>query len=625
MKRFFLIWLWMILSSVFGGCEAYAETSVSPNKKVSELRYAVRFSGQDLLTDILTSNSQLLWMSNTIPDSRVALERRALQDKKTAERILRSKGYYDGTVSCDINWQAMPVDIHLSLSEGQQYVIGKTLVLCGDGNQSGDISQKMMADRLQDAEKMHLVPIPCTLDPFGARKGDPAEAERLLNASVNLEETLKQSGYPFAAVKSEKYRLYRSSKTVGATLYVDTGPLLRMGSVRVRGEQKSSEVSETYLNHLIAWHYGQYWDENRIHAYQTELMQTGLFSSIHTEAQKDAAVKDGDIVPVLLTVRDAPFQSIGGGMSFSTDNGLGINGKWEHRNLFGSGETFRISAPIMEKKQALITSFRKPAFLRRDQTFTAEAETFNESYAAYSQSAAYAVAGIERRLHGDWKGWAISGRISAEGGRIDDGIVRENYALLGLPLELRYDSTDSLLNPSKGMRTVFSVTPYTGRYRKALTFARMRADISGYFPVFENLTAAAKISFGSLTEDNAYNIPASFRFYSGGGSSVRGYKYQGIGPRDNNGDPAGGLSLTEVNCELRYRISESLSLVPFIDGGMVYEDSVPKFGKDLLWGAGMGIRYHTPIGPVRMDVAVPLQDHRHHKAVQLYFSIGQAF
>ena len=136
---------------------------------------------------------------------------------------------------------------------------------------------------------------------------------------------------------------------------------------------------------------------------------------------------------------------------------------------------------------------------------------------------------------------------------------------------------------------------------------------------------AGRAAAGSLTGENVRNIPASLRFYSGGGGSVRGYKYQSLGPHDRNGDPLGGLSFTDVSLEARFRITESFGIVPFVDGGMVYETTMPDWGRDLSWGVGLGFRYYTLIGPIRLDIATPLQDRDNNKAFQIYLSIGQAF
>ena len=122
------------------------------------------------------------------------------------------------------------------------------------------------------------------------------------------------------------------------------------------------------------------------------------------------------------------------------------------------------------------------------------------------------------------------------------------------------------------------------------------------------------------------HIPGALRYYAGGGGSVRGYKYQSLGQRNAQGDPLGGLSFNVLSVEARIKLTENLGIVPFVDAGMVYDTPWPKFGDDLCWAGGLGFRYYTPIGPVRLDVAVPLDDRNDdQQAFQVYISIGQAF
>ena len=257
-----------------------------------------------------------------------------------------------------------------------------------------------------------------------------------------------------------------------------------------------------------------------------------------------------------------------------------------------------------------------------------EAELINEETDAYDQTAAYAAGGIERRFSGDWRNWWGSARLSAEGGRLDDNIQGEqSYLLLGLPLGLRRDTTDDLLNPTRGTRLTIAVTPYTGTYAGQLQTLRTRVDASGYWSPFSGnrLVLAGRMAAGSLIGESVSDIPASLRFYTGGGGSVRGYKYQSLGPKDRDGDPVGGLSFNDISLEARLKVTEQFGIVPFIDGGMVYDQTLPDWGRDLAWGAGIGFRYYTLIGPIRLDIATPLQDRDDNKAFQIYLSIGQAF
>ncbi|UQZ90314.1 hypothetical protein C4J81_14315 [Deltaproteobacteria bacterium Smac51] len=156
---------------------------------------------------------------------------------------------------------------------------------------------------------------------------------------------------------------------------------------------------------------------------------------------------------------------------------------------------------------------------------------------------------------------------------------------------------------------------------------RTRLEGQAFVPVFtEKFVLAARAVWGAVWDaEAAQELPSSLRFYSGGGGSVRGYEYQSVGPRNEKRDPLGGISQFETNLETRFRITETLGFVTFLDGGMVYDDVDVNVFSDLLWGAGAGLRIYTPIGPVRADVAFPLDRRKDDSAWQAYISIGQSF
>jgi translocation and assembly module TamA len=120
-------------------------------------------------------------------------------------------------------------------------------------------------------------------------------------------------------------------------------------------------------------------------------------------------------------------------------------------------------------------------------------------------------------------------------------------------------------------------------------------------------------------------IPADIRFYAGGGGSIRGYAYQSVGPTQNN-EPIGGRSLITMSAELRIKITEKMGLVAFVDGGSAFESAFQDFEETLQWGGGLGFRYFTAIGPLRLDVGIPINRRAGiDDSFQIYVSIGQAF
>lgn len=666
---------------------ALDEEGKAPKKQI---HYAVEFRSKPengALISELRENSQLVWLQEDLPDSRVGLERRLLEDVETAKKILHSRGYYDGRVRHKIDWEASPPRVSIVFVPGERYTIGATALRYERPASAGSATNPEGSETVRGVDFMEKAP--GTLEPFGLRKGLPAEAQTVLNAVAAVPKAMHKAGYPLAEQGKARYVIDRSTRTLDAEVIVKTGPLLRMGPVLVQEDGRpggqsdapgAPPVSESYLNMLSPWVEGQYWNDDLLKDYRSTLQETGLFTSIDMKParlspeQAEAAgwppvsseagavaagqplpgVPEGGIsktgsggtpespktsiparlwvstdgtTPVSLTVRDAPPRTVSGGMHFSTDTGFGVRGAWENRNLFGGGEQLRITAPLSEKSQSLNASFRKPAFGIRDQSLVGEAWAVNETTDAYDQKALSAAGGLERRFRKDWRNWWASARVSLEAGSLrDNERGRRAYTLVGFPMSVRRDTTNDLLNPTSGTRLNLEVTPYTGTFNGPLTTVRTRVDASGYWsPGWERLVLAGRVAAGSLSGESVYNIPASLRFYTGGGGSVRGYKYQSLGPHDKEGDPVGGLSFTDVSLEARFRLTETFGIVPFVDGGMVYESSLPDWGRNLSWGVGLGFRYYTLIGPIRLDIATPLQDRDNNKAFQIYLSIGQAF
>ena len=185
------------------------------------------------------------------------------------------------------------------------------------------------------------------------------------------------------------------------------------------------------------------------------------------------------------------------------------------------------------------------------------------------------------------------------------------------------------------MEAELKIIPFSGFYEEFFgAFATTLSAAAYYAPygrtpdgaIDDRLVLAGRVEGGAmLGASSLESIPASLRYFTGGAGSVRGYAYQAIGPRDREGDPLGGRSYQVVNLEARFKVTESIGIVPFVDGGMVYKDEVPRIIGDMDWGTGLGLRYYTPIGPVRLDVATPLHRIDDDPPVQVYISIGQSF
>jgi translocation and assembly module TamA len=233
--------------------------------------------------------------------------------------------------------------------------------------------------------------------------------------------------------------------------------------------------------------------------------------------------------------------------------------------------------------------------------------------------------GIQRRVSPRW--------VVGAGGLLevslisDDGTDATAY-LTGVPLFAEYDGSDDLLNPTEGARFRLDLTPYAGTFDDEFAgFLVADATGSAYYDITgaKRYILAGRARLGSILTEEVEKVPQPRRLYSGGGGSVRGFAQRYIGPLDAQNDPEGGLSAAELGVELRAQFYGDLGGVVFVEAGSVSQESWPDFNEGVQVAAGLGFRYFSPAGPIRVDVALPLNGRDADDAFQFYFSIGQAF
>lgn len=595
---FFLI---VFLISLVIGHHLFAKTTTTSINNQQAITYTVTFISPEvpkLATEMVT-HSELIRLANQPLNNKIGLNLRVKEDINIAQKILDSNGYYSGTIQQDINWQANPIKIQIQFKPGVQYKINT------------------IAIQYLDEDLSYL---PLSLEKFNLNKEDPALAINIISSVDNLMQYIHNNGYPLAKLEHTQYIINRMAYTLDINLIIKQGPLLHMGEVQ---PQNKLNISTRFLNKIITWKEGRVWSNALIDSYRTRLQQTGLFSSISlTPSNKKEQNRN---TPIELVATEAPPRTISGGVQYSSDQGIGARGTWEHRNVFGNGEFFRLTAPMTQDDQRIMANFRKPAFGSPKQSFISEAQLLKENTTSYKQQLASITAGLERQFNRRLFG---STSFSVDTGFMDDrDSAKKMFTLFGVPLSITRDTSKDPLNPVKGTKTTLKIIPYTGKYKKNILTLRSRLDFSFYLDVLETgkLILASKIAVGSLLGRDIENYPAMLRFYAGGGGSVRGYDYQSLGPKNKYGDAIGGLSFSTISFELRMKITDTIGIVPFIDGGNIYEKKFPDFKKAIYWGVGLGLRYYTSFAPIRLDVATPLQNRRHNKHFQFYISIGQSF
>jgi translocation and assembly module TamA len=595
---------------LFAGGVRSASAQDTAEEEQSGIPYEVTIEGLDgtgELKSLVEESSVLKSRIDDLPISRAALERRAREDEEIFNSVARSLGYYDAVFVPRIDEPAEPggpVRVLVYGDPGEVYTFGTVTVrTAGQKGGEGEVPAGVELPR----------------DKLGLERGEPARSTAVVNAETTLIRLMQEQAYPLAELVERKAVIDRDAKTMDLLFRVAPNGRARYGEVTVKGNES---VERDYIVRRLPWAYGEPVDIRKIDQGRRALVSTGLFDSAGI-AFGDEVGPDG-LLPVTVTVREHPPRSIGAGISVSTSEGLGTRAHWEHRNLFGGAEKLRTEVTVAEVETSLTGAFTVPDVLVTDQNFTVETgyvEQYTDSY----DSESYKLSGrFDRRLS---QALSVDYGLSLERSRIEENGSEDRYTLVGIPLGASIDTSNDLLNPTKGGRTRIKFTPYLESLGSTLSFYSTSLRHSEYYALDEegDLVLAGRAGIGSIVGASTGNLPADKRFYAGGSGSVRGYALQSVGPLDASNDPTGGSALLDFGLELRWRVYGDFGIVPFVDAGQVYDQELPSLDEELQWAAGLGFRYFTAIGPIRADIAFPLNPRDSDDVFQVYFSLGQAF
>lgn len=566
--------------------------------------YTVAIVGVDAdsaLGRLLHEVSDLVRLQKSPPSSLAGLDRRASNDIESFSIALRSEGYYGYSLRYDIDDNVDPVAVTVTVDPGPVYELESYEVIF-TGSQPPP------------------PPDTAELASLGIRIGMRAQAPFITGAQTRLMTRLAERGRPLAIVEDSKIIVDHATQTMRVTLTVDPGPPARFGAVQYDG---LTDVEQAYLERLIPWTAGEAYDQRLVNDYRRRVTETELFDSVVID-HAAALTADGTL-PMTVALVESKHRTIGGGLTWSTDIGPGVSIFWVHRNSFGQGESTRIDLDVSKPLQRLNALLRVPAFRRIDQALVFQATALHQNDDAFNQRSL--------RFYGGFEWFQTETWTLTAGGETEFADIKEapsgngQFMMFGVPFGARYDGTDNLLDPTRGSRfsTLIGPTLVTGS--STLVYLGTDTAASTYYSPFEGdrLILAVRGRIGSILGAGPDSLPASRRFYAGGGGSIRGFESRSVGPLAPNGDPLGGTSVWEASFETRIRVSDSFGIVPFIDLGNVGRDPWPPFGEMPRIGAGLGFRYYTGIGPIRLDVAVPLNPRRTDNAFEIYLSIGQAF
>ncbi|GAB2528681.1 autotransporter assembly complex family protein [Microbulbifer agarilyticus] len=526
----------------------------------------------------------------------------ARYERGTLEKLLRSRGYYDGRVRQTVD--------------------------------NGEILYRVVPGQVFRIKSLEI-DMPPRLKPgfpgVGLQVGDPLEAVKVTEGVKKIETYLSENACLLELDVDYKATVIHSEHAARLEYRVAPSPEVRIGQLYVEGV---TSINEPYLRKRLQLSTGDCFNRAKLDAAKLRLLRTNLIAGVNTEVSEP---HDG-VVDITFLLTERKHRTVRLGVGYTSDEGAGVSAGWEHRNILGRGEKIEVETRVNEVKQSIKTEILVPRFFRDDHNFSAKAEASNEERDSYDAESV-TIGGTISRRHTKHRTFSIGSELKFSEVQ-EEGEESENYNLLSFPLGLKIDTTDNLLDARRGATVAFEVKPYFDLRNSGTRFVKNTLVATGYLTgddVRFDPTLALRIKAGVINGIDNLEIPADERFYAGGGGSVRGYSYQALGPRrlipstvagepPTLSDPIGGRALSEVSLEGRFRFTESWGGVLFVDGGNAYEDPQPSFD-DLYWGVGLGVRYMTSFAPLRFDIAFPMdrRDGLDDSSYQIYVSLGQAF
>jgi translocation and assembly module TamA len=578
-------------------------------------------TGESALDTALTDASRLRRLAEEAPVDAFGLVARARAELPLVEEVLQSQGFWAGRAQVLVAGEpadapglaerlagrqaAEPVPVEIRVTPGARYTVRRV---------------ELRPESPAEAEAVRALGAPPGIAP-----GDEARAAPVLDAETALVDRLRDGGHPLARVADREVVVDHTARAMDVTWVLSPGPRATFAAPEITGE---TAVNRRLIERVAGRLTGEPYSPARLEETRRQLIGLGAFDAVRTRAGQ--RLDEAGRLPVTFAVTDRPRNAAGFTLAYETNYGPTGRVYFERRNLFGNAERLRIEGEVSrlgagggteDINYRLGANFRRPGLIDGRTTLVADVALLRERLEAYDRDAFVTSVLLERPIG---ERWVVQAGPTFETGRIGRDGNLDPFTLAGLVTTLRYDGTDSLLDPRRGIRANINVTPYAdlaegGGFIRAFGTLRTYFDVTGSGATVVALRGTLGTLYGA---DRA--VPLDKRFYAGGGGSVRGYGYQRIGPRDARDRPVGGNSLVEASVEIRQRVTETIGVVGFVDAGSVGSAETPSFS-DMRYGAGLGLRYLTGIGPLRLDVAVPLNKQSGDAGYGIYVGLGQAF
>jgi translocation and assembly module TamA len=599
--------------------------------------------GNGDIDQTLKATSDLIALRAAAPVSPFGLIARARSDTDRLKTALESFGYYESRVIININGVLLTdpslADVLTALPKGSTAQVAVSFNL-------GTLYHLRRVDIEGE--------IPETVnarDILGLNTGQPAVAATVLAGGARLLSALQEQGYAFAQVDAPVAYEAADAPVLDLSFHVVSGAKANIGDIQVQGLKR---IHESLVRRRLLLHTGDLYKPSVIEGARRDLLALNVFAQVSVQTGAKADASGG--VPITFKMVERARHAVALSAAYSSDLGGSGGGTWTDRNVFGNAENLSFAASVINLGGSDTTGtgyttgvkYLIPEFLHRDQSLQFSVAAIKQQLQAYDQTAKTFAITLSRKLSSVWTVSAgfsttdeqISQVLSASLQGMPPALVLDpptifDYTLIALPFTAIYDSTNlptPLEDPRHGWRGSLKLTPTLAIGHPNATFLITQLQLSTYFDLNHLLplepgrsVLAARALVGLAQGAGELSLPPDQRFYAGGTSTIRGYGYQLVGPQfPNTGNPTGGTAITTAGVEFRQRLYTNWGVVAFVDAGQV-SASIKPLPDDTRIGTGAGMRYYTPIGPIRVDIAVPVGRRVGEDSFEVYIGLGQAF
>ena len=598
------------------------EPTIDPDI-IDPLLYDLQFTvegGED--EDAIENASALFQSRDEAVAGSASLLARAKGDYRRILAALYNEGRYGPTVSITINGQQaadIPAGTQFSgtpnvvvrVGPGPQYVFGETTI----ANRAPPAAER--GDRVDDPAEEGFAP------------GELAKATTVRLAGELAVREWREQGYPKAEVADQHAGAVHPRDVLNVRIRMDPGPYATFGETDVVGTERMDPGFVAYMADIPE---GAEFDPDALRRARARLDRLGVFS---TRRVVEGDVGPNGAMPIGIIVQERPLRRFGVGITASTLDGIGAETFWLHRNLFGRAESLRLEAQVGGLgtgigstdggiDYGLGATFRRPGLFTPDTDLVLNAYARREVNETFTETSYGGSAIIENYLTDRT---TLRYGVLFRQGRFDDAFGERTFTQLNGLVDVTYDGRDNKVDATEGFYLELEASPFY-EFNFENGGAKLEAEARAFedFGTDGRSVVALRARLGSLLSPPIMETAPDTLFLTGGGGSVRGFAYKSIGVDDFMGlnETVGGRSLFEASAEFRQRFGESFGAVAFADVGTVSPETFVSFD-DVKVGVGLGLRYYTGLGPIRVDVAVPLNPGPDDGSFAIYAGIGQTF